>query len=44
MNFFCRFEGMIEKMTPSIELTLNPSLEKRGINVPLLLLREGARG
>jgi len=27
-----------------IELTLNPSLKKRGIFIPLLFIREGARG
>jgi len=32
------------EMIPLDELTLNPSLKKRGTCIPLLFLREGERG
>jgi hypothetical protein len=35
---------MLGKTISQSELTLNPSLKKRETNVPLLFLREGARG
>ena len=35
---------MLGKTISKAELSLNPSLKKRGTCTPLLLLREGAKG
>jgi hypothetical protein len=35
---------MVGKVISQDELTLNPSLKKRGTFTPLLLVREGVRG